>query len=252
MKITLLIALLLATTTLNAMDRTEADTVAAQAQRAYVAGDYERALVLFDSVRAAYASPGLLLNIGNCYYKLGDVPRAILNYERGLRLAPGDEDIQANLDLAREQVKDRVNQLPAFALATTWGRVRGGRDADQWARRSLWAGLAFFVLLGAGFSMRKRWLRRLFFGTSGALMILLAVSVIFASVRHGEVVDDSEAIILAPKVDVLSEPRAGTTVLFVLHKGTKVTVLQEQNTWYEVKLPNGSVGWMPPATLERI
>ncbi|MBK7297415.1 MAG: SH3 domain-containing protein [Flavobacteriales bacterium] len=64
--------------------------------------------------------------------------------------------------------------------------------------------------------------------------------------------DNSQAIILTPKVDVRSEPREGSTVLFVLHKGTKVDILQETNSWFEVSLPNGTVGWMPPATLERI
>ncbi|MEO8591627.1 MAG: SH3 domain-containing protein [Flavobacteriales bacterium] len=234
------------------LDKTAADSLSAQAQRAYASGDYERALHLFDSVRVDYTSPSLLLNIGNCHFKMGDVPRAILNYERGLRLAPGDEDMQANLDLAREQVKDRVNQLPAFALGSTWGRMRGGSDMDQWARRTLWVGLVFFLLLAAGFTMRQRWMRRSMLGASGAALIALVICIAFAGTRHAEIIDDSEAIILAPKVDVSSEPRAGSTTLFVLHKGTKVSVLQEQNGWYEVKLPNGSVGWMPPATLERI
>ena len=63
---------------------------------------------------------------------------------------------------------------------------------------------------------------------------------------------DSEAIIMTAKVDVRSEPRDGSTVLFVLHKGTKVRILQQENAWSEVRLANGSVGWMPPASLERI
>ncbi len=252
MKIALLLPLLLLSTASTVLDPTTADTLAARGQRAYAAGDYQLALHLFDSVRTDHTSPALLLNIGNCYFKLGDVPHAILSYERGLRLAPGDDDIQANLDLAREQVKDRVNELPAFALGSSWGRVRGGSDVDQWARRSLWIGAAFFVLLAAGLTLRQRWLKRTLLAMSGTALVALVIAIAFAAARHAEVTDDSEAIILAPKVDVMSEPRAGTTVLFVLHKGTKVTVLEEQNAWYEVKLSNGSVGWMPPASLERI
>jgi SH3-like domain-containing protein len=67
-----------------------------------------------------------------------------------------------------------------------------------------------------------------------------------------EATDNSQAIILTPKVDVRSEPRESATTLFVLHEGTKVMVLQDRNGWSEVRLPNGSVGWMPPATLVRI
>jgi SH3-like domain-containing protein len=77
-------------------------------------------------------------------------------------------------------------------------------------------------------------------------------TLLFAWFRYHEVTDDSEAIIMTAKVDVRSEPSDAGTVLFVLHKGTKVKVLNQDNAWSEVRLANGSVGWMPPASLERI
>lgn len=234
------------------LSRPEADTLTARAANAYAAGDYSAALGLFDSVRTAYSSPALLFNIGNCHFKLNEIPHAILFYERALRLAPGDEDVKANLELARQNVVDRVNELPSFTLGSTWGRLRGGRDADQWARRSLWACLVFFALLTTGVLVRQSTLRRALFVAGGLVLLATLISVVFASFRHNEVSDDSAAIILAPKVDVRSEPRESTTVLFVLHKGTKVTVLQVDNGWSEVQLANGSVGWAPPSTLERI
>lgn len=236
----------------SAATKAEADIVSTRAQEAYTAGNYTEALALFDSVAQEYSSTALFFNIGNCHFKLGDIPHAILNYERALRLSPGDEDVQANLDLARRQVADRVNELPTFTLGSTWGKLRGGRDADQWSRRSLWACLAFFVVLGVAVAVRHRTWKRVLLGVSAAGLVVTVLAVSFAAVRHAEIVDDSEAIIMTPKVDVRSEPRDGTKVLFVLHKGTKVAVLKEQAGWYEVKLPNGSVGWMPPASLERI
>ncbi|MBX2972197.1 MAG: SH3 domain-containing protein [Flavobacteriales bacterium] len=244
--------LLLATVPGMAMTRVEADSLAAQGSRAYAAGDHAAALALFDSAATAFTSPALLYNIGNCHFKLNDIPHAILYFERALRLAPGDADVQTNLELARQNVVDRVNELPGFSLGSTWSRIRGGRDADQWARRSLWACLAFFVALAAAVAMRQRTARRSLFALSGLLFIGTALSIAFAAFRHKEVTDQSEAIIMSAKVDVRSEPRDGSTVLFVLHKGTKVTILQQDNAWSEVQLANGSVGWMPPASLERI
>lgn len=236
----------------SAATKAEADILAIRAHEAYASGKYAEALALYDSVANDYSSTTLFYNIGNCHFKLGDVPHAILNYERALRLSPGDEDVQANLDLARRQVADRVNELPTFTLGSTWGRLRGGKDADQWSRRSLWACLGFFIILAVAVAVRQRMLKRVLFGASALALMFTLLAVSFAAVRHAEITDDSEAIIMTPKVDVRSEPRDGTTVLFVLHKGTKVSVLQEQGGWYEVKLPNGSVGWMPPASLERI
>lgn len=249
-----LLPFLLALVALNAsaVTRLEADSLVARAQRAYAAGDHQAALAAFDSVAATYNSAALQLNIGNCWFKMGDVAHAVLHYERGLRLAPGDEDLLANLDLANEQVKDRVAEKPSFALGTTWARLRGGHDPDQWARRSLWACALFFVLLTAAIVVRRKALRRIVLGSAGAALIFLVLCIAFAIARHGEVLDDSQAIIMEPKVDVLGEPRPGSKVLFVLHKGTKLTVLQAAGGWYEVQLPNGNVGWMPPATIERI
>jgi len=247
-----LLLLMVPCTVALGLNRVEADTLVAQGARAYISGDHASALRLFDTVNTAFTSPSLLFNIGNCHFKLNDIPHAILFYERALRLAPGDDDVQANLDLARQSVVDRINELPSFTLGTTWGKLRGGRDADQWARRSMWACLIFFVVLAAAFAVRARMARRLLLGASALLLFATIACVSFAAFRHNEVTDDSAAIIMGPKVDVLSEPRTNTTVLFVLHKGTKVSVLNESAGWFEVQLANGSVGWLPATMLERI
>ena len=238
---------------MHAMDRAQADSLVAQGVRAYAAGNHAAARAAFDSVAVEYDSPALQLNLGNCFFKLGDVAHAILHYERGLRLAPAEADLQANLDLANEQVKDRVGAPPAFALGNTWAQLRSGADPDQWARRSLWASMLLFALLGFAVSLRRLVFRRVAWAAAGLALVSLLLCVGFAWARHHELRDDTEAIIMAPKVDVRGEPRASGTVLFVLHKGTKVTVLHEdEQGWSEVQLPNGKVGWMPPATVERI
>ena len=85
-----------------------------------------------------------------------------------------------------------------------------------------------------------------------AFLLITGLSAMLAAYRVGEITDRSQAIIMLPKVDVRGEPRAEATTVFVLHEGTKVSVLQEQNGWYELKLSSGSVGWAPPGSLEVI
>jgi tetratricopeptide (TPR) repeat protein len=220
-----------------------------QAQDAYAKGAYGEALALYDSVGREMSSASLYFNIGNCHMKLGDVPSAILNYERAIRLQPGSEDIQSNLDLARTQVVDRVNQLPAFTLGSVWDRVRGGKDVDQWARRSLWACFLLFVLAIAFVLVRRQAIKRVVLIAVAICAVIMITAMVLAGYRLAEVNDRSQAIIMMPKVDVLAEPRIGATPVFVLHEGTKVSVLQEQNGWYEVKLSSGSVGWAASASL---
>lgn len=244
-----LLALLLALRPAAAMD---AAPVTEQAQQAYAGGDYQRALALYDSIHTEFTSAGLLFNIGNCYSKLGDVPHAILFYERALLLAPGAEDIQANLDLERTKVMDRIGQLPSFTLGSAWDRVLGGKDIDQWARISLWACALMAVLAAAGILLRARAARRALFATAALAAGTTIISTALAAHRTREVQRHSEAIIMVPSTEILGEPREGSTRLFILHQGSKVGMLGTQGDWQEVLLPNGAVGWLLSTSVERI
>lgn len=243
---TLLAGLLVACATIGlfASDH-PTDDLAQRAQEAYSAGDHAKALALYDSLNATHTSASLLFNIGNCWSKLGDVPHAILYYERALRLAPGAEDIQANLDIERTKVVDRVNELPGFALSSVWDKLQGGSDVDQWARRSLWACLLMAVAAGASLFVHQRMAKRSLLVFAGIALLATAASAALAVYRVEQVRSREEAIIMQPKVDVLSEPRVGASPAFVLHQGTKVRILKDQGDWCEVKLPSGTVGWMP-------
>lgn len=223
-----------------------------KAQAAYASGDHAQALAFYDSVATEYSSAALLFNIGNCYSKLDDLPHAILYYERALLLAPGAEDIQANLDMQRAKVVDRINQLPAFTLGSAWDSTIGGKDVDQWARRSLWACFLMVLAAGAAILVRKPAIRRSLLALAVLALVFTVVSTALAAYRVKEVEQRKEAIIIVPSVDILGEPREGSTRLFILHQGSKVGVLGEHGDWQEVRLPNGSVGWLPKARIEKI
>ena len=222
------------------------------AQDAYSNGDYKQALALYDSVNTTQTSASLLFNIGNCWSKLDDTPHAILYYERALRAAPGADDIQANLDQARAKVVDRVNELPGFTLGSLWDRLQGGTDVDQWARRSLWACALTALLVAVSLFIRQAAMKRILLSVGALGLVMTVCAAGLAAYRVHEVDSRDEAIIMQPKVDILGEPREGATVLFILHDGTKLRVLKEQDAWSEVKLSNGSVGWIERSALETI
>ena len=88
-----------------------------EGNRLYQEGDFEGALASYlRLVEAGFESGEVYYNIGNTYFKLGDVAPSILYFERARRLLPGDEDVQANLDLARSLTVDEIEPLPRFWL----------------------------------------------------------------------------------------------------------------------------------------
>ncbi len=236
----------------RAMEKNTAEVLVVEARQAYAAGEHQEALLLFDSVRTAYTSAGLLHNIANCHFKLDNIPQAILFYERALRLAPGADDIRMNLELARSFVVDRVNEMPRFSFESTLRDMLGGGDIDQWARRAIWIWIIALGLFAGAWAARNGLQRRILISLGTLALIGTFASVSLAYLRYADLNDDSEAIILSPALEVRSEPHNGGAILFVLHKGTKVTILDQVDDHLEVSLLNGSVGWVPSSALERI
>jgi tetratricopeptide (TPR) repeat protein len=75
----------------------------------YEKGDYGEAIAEYKKIlEAGYDSGSLYFNLGNAYFKAGDIARAVLNYERAKRLMPRDADLKANYDFASGMITGRV------------------------------------------------------------------------------------------------------------------------------------------------
>ena len=113
------------------------------ANQAYTDSDFETALTLYDSVlNSGLESAVLHFNLGNTYFKLGDIPAAILHYEKAKKIDPTDEDVLYNLELANSRIIDKMEPLPEFFLKTWFRSVRDMFASDQWAKILI----AFFIL----------------------------------------------------------------------------------------------------------
>ena len=225
-----------------------------EGNRLYQEGDFEGALASYlRLVEAGFESGEVYYNIGNTYFKLGDVARSILYYERARRLLPGDEDVQANLDLARSLTVDEIEPLPRFWLFS----------AVQWwvgllPRTLLIAVVAASYLVGTGVLLLlilKRgaqvavWGRRIALA-SGVVFFLFGLNL---AIREFELGQAQEAVVLQLQVDVLSAPLDDETLtIFTLHEGTKVRIDRLSEEWAEVALEDGRVGWVPVGVLETI
>jgi len=143
-----------------------ADTGAMMASNElYDAGRYaESAQVYEQIVDQGYQDSALYYNLGNAYYKQGDLGRAILNYVRAERLAPRDADVRANLELARAQTIDLLGpaerSLPARLAAAVQSRLTTNELAAAtlalWFLLTLPLAIALFGKPGGGCAGRLR------------------------------------------------------------------------------------------------
>ena len=217
-----------------------------QANNAYNAGSYDTAVVLYEKIVASeMESVPLFYNLGNAYYKMHEVPLAIYYYEKALKLDPSNEDVQANLAIANMAIVDKIEPVPQTFFARIWRNARAKLSSDQWAWCSI---IAFGLLLFALFLFlrsRRIGLRKLGFFSGIIFLVVFAFSVIFAIQLKQVASVQDQAIIMTPTVTVKSMPNDDTSVdLFVLHEGTKVTLVETSNGWNKIRIANGSVGWL--------
>ncbi len=198
-------------------------------------------------------SPELYYNLGNAYFKSGDYPHAILYYERTLKISPSFEDARINLDFANSLIRDKIDAVPEFVLKSWARKVCYLMPSDFWALISIVlfaAALALFLVFRLGAS---RGFRRTGFYCSIVALILSASSFGMAQWQRNSYLKADGAIVMKPVASVKSSPsRDSSKDLFVLHEGTKVTVLDTVGEWKNISLSDGRQGWIEESDMEMI
>ena len=219
----------------------------------FSSGNFDEALKVWTEVyNTGYRSSGLCYNIGNVYFKLNNIPQAILFYERAYLLRPADEDINYNLQIARTLIVDRFQEIPELFFVRWYNFVSLFLSSNQWARLSLLAFIAALVSLSGYIYSSMYRIKVLGFWFSILLFILSASSFAFSARNKYLVIDSHKGIITTQVVSGKSSPDNSGTDLFVLHEGTKVTLEDSVGEWTEIRLSDGNKGWIPLNSVEKI
>jgi tetratricopeptide (TPR) repeat protein len=216
----------------------------------YKASQFEEAAAGYEKITAqGYRTAEVYYNLGNCYYKLQKNGKAILNYERALKLSPDDEDIITNLKLAQLKTVDRVQPVPQLAIVTKWNHLLNSQSSKGWGVLALvfiWLSLLFFVAY-------------IFIKRSGVIMffaitvLLLSVVSVGLGVKQSNTEEDSgTAILMVSNVAVKSAPDENGNNIFTIHEGIKLYLCDEVGGWTKVRLADGKVGWVEKNLFEKI
>jgi tetratricopeptide (TPR) repeat protein len=214
----------------------------------YRAGDFAGARARYEAaVATGVADPRLLYNLANAVFKTGDLGEAILWYERALKQAPRDEDIEANLRFLRRIKRDRDPE-PARGIARVLEQAYLWPTLNEVAL--LWI-LSLFLLFCVAAWRRWQGITQIGKAIPLAAVVCLVVGG-YAVSRFDRDVNVLAAIVTQEQGIARSGPDAGETEVFVIHEGTKVVVERTEAGWYLVRLASGLGGWLPESVLMEI
>ena len=210
-----------------------------QANKEYANENYTAAASLYDSILTkGLESSELYYNLGNCHYKTQDWVNAIWHYEKSLKLEKNDKTIQ-NLELANLKIIDRIEEIPQLFYKKWWSSFISIFNTFSWQLISIliiWFALTIKILSQFTNYKKEHFL---------SLLYSLALISVFAtySSYQGKITK-KEAIIFTSSIVVNSAPTTSSTNLFSLHSGSKIEILDTIGEWINIKIANGSSGWI--------
>jgi len=217
----------------------EARALFNEGNEAYGRQDYATAQSRYEQLIAAgFGGPEVLFNLGTTHLSAGQLGPAMLYLERARRHS-SDEDIEANLAVARQRQGDQV--VGAETAEPFLQRLAAAIDPQA-------VGVAFLFTWYLGFALALlAWQRAagrwpLGLAAAGFLLIgsLLGAGVaVHASVTRSVI----ESIVIPETVKVRELPGDRARVAFEVHAGLKVRIIEETGRYVRIRLPNALEGW---------
>lgn len=232
---------------------------------AYNAKEYAQAVEAFETVVASdYASAEVYYNLANAYFKLGqqatssrpfaggELGRAVLNYERALKLDPTLDDARYNLDIAKDYTND-TEAVPESFIVRLWRSIAGVMTTNGWAVLSIvMFGVALVslmvYLLNGNIVVRKV---AFFLSLIVVVVFALSTALSLTQLRAAEV-DNRAVVLAADTTPVHASPDSASKIIREPSQGVTVEVERKQGDWSEVRFADGEKGWVRSANVEII
>ncbi|MFH0791346.1 MAG: SH3 domain-containing protein [Candidatus Omnitrophota bacterium] len=207
----------------------------------YVQADYDAAIKQYNSIiDNGWESGNLYYNLGNCFFKKGELGKALLNYEKARRLIPLDKDLESNYDYACSLIKGGAavskKSLPVKILNNFFDKFTV--DGLTILLGAFYLLILISILISFLFKpLKKHALVPAVF--MGSFLIIG-----FVGLREKTARLNKEAVVTAETADVRFEPMDKATAYFTLYEGMKVEVIASKDNWYKVKRPDNKSGWV--------
>jgi tetratricopeptide (TPR) repeat protein len=207
----------------------------------YDQGEYTAAAAVIQSfVDQGIVDEAVYYNLGNCFFKVGDKKNAVLYYEKALKINSGNEDAAYNLSVVNGTLIDQFEELPSFSTRPLFAAINGVVSSDFIALLSI---LCLVVAVIRFYVMKKK-AQNFTFTNSWVLLVVACFLYLWGAVQKDAVHSFSSAVVSINGMEVHSEPKESSTLLFELNEGTKVELVKQSDQWYNVKTKDGNQGWV--------
>jgi len=206
---------------------------------------YQKAIETYERILSmGQKNPELYYNLGNAYYKEGNIGKAMLNYERAKRFSPADPATRDNLAFLKKSIQEGEPSLVDFVFA--------------WAEDSMSINMAaallslFFALFILGtilFMFTKS--KTVFLANVFPLFFFVIILAIFLLQYSDQVLTRWAVAVSA--TDARNGPGVENSIGFSVPEGKKLFILGSEGNWYAVGLKNeGLKGWIEKKNVEAI
>ncbi|MBZ9628711.1 tetratricopeptide repeat protein [Psychroflexus sp. CAK1W] len=224
-----------------------------KANSAYADDEFEEAIQLYNTIlEEGLVSSDLYFNLGNAYFKQNDLANAIYHYEKALQYSPGDSDIKENLEIANSQTIDKVVDAPENQLNSVVHLMTRTLNINAWAWISIGFSVGFGLLIILYFRSSTVKGKQRNFSFAIAFLVFAVGSLFLGRFQNQLQQEQSFAIIFENQLPAYVEPNPRSDINFELNKGTKVSLGSTFRDFTEIKLSDGSSGWVKTSAFKEL
>ncbi len=214
----------------------------------YEQGSYDEAVREYSKLLEQGMESGhLYYNIGNAYFKKGELGKAILYYERAKRLIPRDSDLRSNYKFALSHIDADTEKVSRQWTEKIFG-LFGFLSLNEITAlaSSMFVLIVLLLIAHLYITMSRNTFSLLFI----SFIVMLAFLIASIFIRASSI--EKEAVIVSDSPEVKFEPFESATTHFTLHEGLKIFIIQSKQDWMKIKRSDGKTGWVTKDSAELI
>jgi tetratricopeptide (TPR) repeat protein len=206
------------------------------ANKLYAQNKFAEAAATYEAIMTnGVRSPVLYFNLGNAYFKAGQIGRAIAAYRQAEQMSPRDPDLRANLSFAQKRVAG-----PTIKSAA-WQRALGTLSLGEWtwlAVIGIW--LTFGLLVARQIKPHRAGLKSwTWLSAAVTLVLFMLLGLAWTQSRPGHT-----AIVTATEATVRNSPLDEAPSAFTVNDGAELRVLDHKDDWLQVADDARRFGWV--------